>query len=188
MKICLISSFPPSGGRLNEYGYHLVHALAGDPVLSITVLADEMDTPAPELPDVEVIRCWRFNSLSSLWNLLRTIKELDPDVVWFNLVFSSFGDKPLPAFLGLCAPLLTRLTGRYAHVTLHHLMESVSLEDAKVRHPKLYQWAGAVATRILLKANAVSVLLPADRRTLLGKYKAQGVHFRPHGIFAPIPE
>jgi glycosyltransferase involved in cell wall biosynthesis len=188
MKICVISSFPPSGGRLNEYGYHLARTLASDPVLSVTVLADQMDSPAAEPADMEVVRCWRFNSLATPWRLLQTIKEFDPDVVWFNLVFSTFGDRPLPAFLGLCVPLLTRLTGRYVHVTLHHLMESVNLEEAQIKHPAAYQLAGELATRILLLANGVSVLLPAHRRTLLDKYKVQNVQFRPHGIFAAIPE
>src|SRR5207248_1332127 len=128
----------------------------------------------------DVQRCWRFNSLASGPRLLRALRELKPDVVWFNLVFSSFGDHPLPAFAGLCLPTLTRLAGCYTHVTLHHLMESVDLGDAKIAHAGLYRAAGAVATRMLLMANGVSVLLPAYRKTLMEKYRASNVHFRPH--------
>ena len=43
MKICLISAFPPSKMVLNEYGYHVAQELQDDPLVSLTVLADEME-------------------------------------------------------------------------------------------------------------------------------------------------
>ncbi len=188
MKICLVTSFPPSQQRLNEYGYHLARELQRDPYLSLTVLADRLEDPAAELPDFDVERCWSFNSMRSVFSLLKNLRQHDPDVVWFNLVFSSFGDRPLPAFLGLCLPALCRLLGFYTHITLHHLMEDRMLEDAGVRWQRLYSLAGWIATRILLLANAVSVLLPVYRRTLLGRYRGSNVHLRAHGVFSPSPE
>ena len=41
MKICLITSFPPSRDALNEYGFHLAGELKRIPGLSLTILADE---------------------------------------------------------------------------------------------------------------------------------------------------
>ncbi len=188
MKICLVTSFPPSQERLNEYGYHLARELQRDPYLSVTVLADRLEKPADELPDFDVERCWSFNSLATVFHLLKGLREHRPDVVWFNLVFSSFGDRPVPAFLGLCIPALCRLLGFYTHITLHHLMEEDMLKDAGVRWQRLYSLAGWIATRILLLANAVSVLLPVYRRTLLGRYRGRNVHLRAHGVFSPSPE
>lgn len=188
MKICLVTSFPPSQERLNEYGYHLARELQRDPYLSLTVVADRLEGPAEELPGFEVERCWSFNSLRSVYCVLKALREHDPDVVWFNLVFSSFGDRPIPAFLGLCIPALCRLLGYYTHITLHHLMEDNMLEDAGVRWQRLYSVAGWLATRILLLANAVSVLLPVYRRTLIGRYRGSNVHLRAHGVFSPAPE
>jgi glycosyltransferase involved in cell wall biosynthesis len=52
----------------------------------------------------------------------------------------------------------------------------------------VYRWAGAVATRTLLMANSISVLLPAYRRTLMEKYRGENVHFRAHGILGARPE
>ena len=43
MKICLVSAFPPSRRGLNEYGFHIARELQRDPLLSLTVLADELD-------------------------------------------------------------------------------------------------------------------------------------------------
>jgi len=85
-------------------------------------------------------------------------------------------------------PLLARLSGRYTHVTLHHLMDTVELKDAGVRHEGLYRFAGAAATRMLLLSNSVSVLMPGYRKILNDKYGRDNVHLRAHGILARRPE
>jgi glycosyltransferase involved in cell wall biosynthesis len=188
MKICLVTAFPPSRRGLNEYGYHIARELQRDPLLSVTVLADELETPEPELDDFDVQRVWRFDSLSNPSRLRKALREAKPDVVWFNLLFSTFGNRPLAAFSGLTIPVLTRLNGTYTHVTLHHLMENIDLSHANVRFPRAYRAAGNVATRMLLAANSISVLLPAYRRTLIKKYGGENVHFRAHGIMSARPE
>ena len=159
MKICLVTAFPPSRRGLNEYGFHIARELRRDPVLSLTILADELEGEAEELSDYDVVRCWRFDSLSNPVRLLNVLNDIKPDVVWFNLLFSTFGNQPVPAFFGLMQPVLSRLSGRYTHVTLHHLMDNINLADSGVRFPRLYQVAGSAATRMLLMANSISVLL-----------------------------
>ncbi|HZR30320.1 MAG TPA: glycosyltransferase [Terriglobales bacterium] len=188
MKICLISTFPPSRQGLSEYGYHIARELRQNPLTSITILADELTTPEPELEDFSVIRCWSFNSLRNPARLLRYIHTLKPDVVWFNLGFATFGDKPLQTFAGICIPLLTRLNGFYTHVTLHQVVDYVDLKAAGIRYPRLYRAAGYIATRLLLMSNSISVLLPAYRRTLRDRYRGKNIHVRPHGIFSNCPE
>jgi glycosyltransferase involved in cell wall biosynthesis len=188
MKICLITAFPPSRRGLNEYGFHLARELRRDPLLSLTILADELETPAEELPDYDVIRCWRFDGMSNPARLTKAIHDIKPDVVWFNLLFSTFGNKPVPAFLGLGQPAISRLTGHYTHVTLHHLMDNINLADSGIRFPRLYRAAGSIATRMLLMSNSISVLLPVYRRTLIEKYRGDNVHFRAHGILGGCPE
>ena len=190
MKICLITAFPPSKVVLNEYGYHVARELQADPLVSLTILADELQEPLPELPEFNVERCWVMNRLSNHGRILKAIREIRPDVVWFNLVFSSFGTKesPLAAFSGLTLPATTRMAGYYTHVTLHHLMDHIDLEDAGVRHKRLFRLAGNAATRMILMANSVSVLLPAYRRTLIDKYRGENIHFRAHGILGARPE
>ncbi len=136
MKICLVSAFPPSRRGLNEYGFHIARELQRDPLLSLTVLADELDGPVEELSDYDVVRCWRFDSIANPARLLKAIHDIKPDVVWFNLLFSTFGNNPVAAFSGLTQPVLSRLSGRYTHVTLHHLMDNISLVDSGVRFPR----------------------------------------------------
>jgi len=188
MKICLVTSFPPSRDALNEYGYHIACELRRIPGISLTVLADEYSPAQPELEDFRVVRCWKFNRLANVWRLLKAIRRERPDVVWFNLGFASFGGKPLPAFAGIATPSLARLTGSYTHVTLHQLMETVDLNDAGIRFPLLYKVGGFLATQLVLCANSVSVMLPAYRNVLQEKYGRGAVYVRRHGIFSSRPE
>jgi len=142
MKICLVTAFPPSRQGLNEYGFHIARELSQYPGLSLNILSDDLPTPEPELPGYNVTRCWAFDSLRNPVRLLRAIGRMRPDVVWFNLGFASFGGSPLPAFVGLAIPALTRISGYYTHVTLHQLVETVDLTDAGVKSQTLYKVAG----------------------------------------------
>jgi len=110
-------------------------------------------------------------------------------VVWFNLVFSTFAtpDHPAAAFAGLCVPALARGLGCYAHVTLHHILEHVDFAGAGVRQDRIFRLGSELATRALLRANSVSVLLSAYQRTLFEKYSAQNILLGTHGVFASRP-
>ena len=204
MKICLVATFPPSGRQLNEYAFHIARELQRHPHVELTILADELDdygfaTDAngeslkadqqPELPGYNVIRCWKFGSITTPVRLLNTIRRLKPDVVWFNLVFSSFAtpENPIAAFAGLSTPALSRACGFYTHITLHHVIESVDFAAAGVRWEKLFRMGTDVTTRALLKANSVSVLLPGYRKILVTKYAVQNVLLGRHGTFASTP-
>src|SRR5579859_3371191 len=167
MKICLVCTFPPSGRQLNEYAYHIAKELQCIPGVELTILADELTNYAfatdeqgrpletcmqPELPGFNVIRCWKFGAPSNPLRLLRTIKLIKPDVVWYNLVFSTFAtpDMPLAAFIGLSAPALTRAAGYYTHITLHHILEHVDFAAAGVQSGRLFRMCAKVATKVLL--------------------------------------
>jgi glycosyltransferase involved in cell wall biosynthesis len=188
MKICLVTAFPPSRQALNEYGFHVARELSQTDGLSLTVLGDDIAPDEEELPGYSVIRCWSFNSLRNPVRLLRTIRQVQPDVVWFNLGFASFGGKPLPAFFGVALPAMVRAVGFYTHVTLHQLMETVDLKDAGVRFRHIYTAAGYAATQLLLFANSISVLMPAYRSIIRKKYGRGAVYVRNHGILSGKPE
>jgi glycosyltransferase involved in cell wall biosynthesis len=204
MKICLVATFPPSGRQLNEYAFHIARELQRNPDIDLTILADELtdyefatdadgnslhSPQQSELPGFNVIRCWKFGSMGNPLRLLNVIRGLKPDVVWFNLVFSSFAtpENPFAAFAGLTAPALTRASGFYTHITLHHIIEHVDFAAAGVRRERLLRMGTKVATRALLKAHSVSVLLPSYQRTLNTRYSARNVLLGTHGTFATVP-
>jgi glycosyltransferase involved in cell wall biosynthesis len=204
MKICLVTTFPPSGRQLNEYGFHIARELQHNPLVDLTILADKLteyawatdqngkplsSAPQQEIPGFHVVRCWQSGSLSTPVSLLRTVRAVRPDVVWFNLVYSTFAtqEHPVAAFTGLCAPALTRAMGYYTHVTLHHILEHVDFAGAGVRREGVFRRGSEFATRTLLKANSVSVLLSSYKQTLMAKYAAQNVLLGTHGTFANCP-
>ena len=204
MKICLVATFPPSGRQLNEYAYYLARELRNCPGVELYILADELNAcefatdehgnpiradQQPELPGFNVTRCWKFGSLSTPARLLKAIRSIKPDVVWFNLVFSSFAtpDNPVAAFAGLSTPALVRAAGIYTHITLHHILEHVDFAAAGIRRERLFRIGTDLVTRALLCANSVSVLLPHYHRTLRSKYGAQNVLLGTHGTFSAAP-
>jgi len=204
MKICLVTAFPPSGRQLNEYGFHLARELRRNPMVNLVILGDKLTKydwatdkdgnplspdQQQELSGFHVIRCWESNSLAVTKNIARVVREQRPDVVWFNLVYSSFAtpEHPVAAFAGLCAPALIRAMGYFTHVTLHHILEHVDFAGAGVKRERLFRLGSELATRALLRANSVSVLLSGYRRTLMAKYAAENVLLGTHGTFATCP-
>src|ERR1700751_2270945 len=177
MKVCLVTAFPPSTERINEDRFHLAKELKRRDLISLTVLGDKFADSVEELPGFDVDRCWKFNSITIPFTILRAVRRHKPDVVWFNLVFSSFGDKPIPAFLGICTALLLRICGFYTHITLHHVIEALDLSKG-TRFPFLYRAFGALATKLMLWSGLLTVLLPSYRKVLLENYKGQYVHLR----------
>lgn len=203
MRICLVAAFPPSGRQLNEYAFYIAKELQRHRNIELTILADELTSydfatdengkkiaahELPELPGFNVIRCWKFGSMSNPARLVNTIRKLNPDFVWYHLVFSTFAtaNEPVTAFAGLVAPALTRAAGFYTHVTLHHIIEHVDFAGTGVRRERLFRIGAEMATKTLLRANSVSVLLPGYYQTLLNKYGARNVLLGTHGTFAPV--
>jgi glycosyltransferase involved in cell wall biosynthesis len=207
IRICLVAAFPPSKGPLNEYSYHIAREILRHEDVELIILADEVcertiltcvqnNAEAPQedanLPNVKIIRCWKVGSLANPSRILKIVRALNPDVVWFNLVFSSFGTprNPIAAFLGLSVPAITRAAGFYTHITLHHIIEHLDFKTAataSVRREKLLRKGTDVATWALLKANSVSVLLSDYRRTLIKKYDARNIVVGTHGTFTTVP-
>lgn len=204
MRICLVTAFPPSGRQLNEYAFHIARELQRDTRIELFILSDELtqyefatdehgkplgDEKKGELPGFRVVRCWKFNNLRNPLTILKAVRDIKPDVVWFNLVFSSFAtpEFPVAAFAGLCTPMLARAFGFYTHVTLHHILEHVDFASAGVKRERLFRFSSGLATRALLGANSVTVLLSEYQRTLVKKYSARNVLLGSHGIFASCP-
>jgi len=184
IRVALVTSFPPSRGDLNEYGYHLACALRDNPQVDLTILADHNDLQE-ESADFRIDRCWRFDSVFNLVHLVAAIRKCNPDVVWFNIGFSTFARSPVAAFLAIAVPAMARMLGYYTHVTLHTVFERINLKDAGIRFPGLYRIAGRVATRLLLLSGDVSVLLPSFQSEIVSNYgvSPDQVQARPHGTF-----
>ena len=115
MKLALITAYPPSKVTLNEYGYHLAKQFAQKPEVDELVLITD-HTKEPKQIDFNTDNCkvtvkesWNFNSYKNVYSIYKNVVKQKPDAILFNLQFMKFGDKKIPAALGLLLPLFFRL-------------------------------------------------------------------------------
>jgi glycosyltransferase involved in cell wall biosynthesis len=196
MHIAMVTTHPPSKGSLNEYGYHFVRflRLKADTISELTLLVDELPggqdyvlETAPGSVPVKVVPCWKFGAMDNALRIRKAVREAHPDVVLFNLQFATFGDKKIPATLGLLAPWLLKRSGFKVAILLHNIMETVNLKSAGFGGNPLIEAVirlfGNIITRFLLAVDMVAVTIPKYVEILEGKYGAKNVMLAPHGSF-----
>lgn len=205
MRIVLITTYPPSEGTLNEYAYHFVKALRQKPeVDEVILLTDELPTGriyTPEadtnvgLAPLKIIPCWQFDAWNNALRISRKVRNLNPDIVMFNIQFATFGRRKAAATFGMMTPLLLKLLGVPTIVLLHNIMETVDLKSAGFGSnwfmEAVIRLFGAVITYLLLMADRVAVTLPKYAEILAEKYNAKNVILTPHGSFednAQLPD
>ena len=196
MRIAIVTAHPPSRSSLNEYAYHFVRFLKTkvEHVEEIVLLLDELpegQTYPSEQNQAEVpvrnVPCWNFNALDNALRIRRAVRAANPDIVLFNIQFASFGDRKIPATLGLLTPWLLKMDRRNVVVLLHNIMETVNLKSAGFGSNPLVETVirtfGNVVTRFILAADWVAVTIPKYVEILEGKYGAKNVLLAPHGSF-----
>lgn len=191
IRLALVSAFPPGRQSLNEYGFHLAREFAArDDVSELVIVADKLTAPAPELdlsPKVRVLRVWDFNSVTAGPAILRTLRREGVDAAIWNVQTASFGDREVPAALGLVAPALGRLLGCPSGVIAHNIVAGIDLDNTQLKGQRLRQAVvragGAVVTRAMLGATYMTVTVKSYLDTLNTAYPKAEVHHIPHGTF-----
>jgi glycosyltransferase involved in cell wall biosynthesis len=192
MKIAVVTAFPPSKVTLNEYGYHLVKNFVKKDAISSLVIICDKTNEAKQLDfdkseKVIINECWRFNSYWNFFTIIKAVFKEKPDAILFNLQFVKFGDKKIPAALGLMIPMFLKFFGFKTIVLLHNILEQVDLENAGFTSNKLaqkiYNFIGTTLTRCMLKANFLAVTINKYVGVLNKKYKTNNVVLIPHGSF-----
>ena len=197
MKLAIITAYPPSKVTLNEYAYHLVKSFRKKQEITELVLLTDKTLDNKDIHFIEqgckitVKECWQFNSLKNIATVNKAINSVKPDLVLFNLQFMKFGDNKVAAALGLTLPLICRLKKIPTIVLLHNILEQVDLNNAGFTSNKLlqkvYNFIGTSLTKLILKADLVSVTMDKYVTTLKEKYNVDNVKMIPHGTFE-IPE
>jgi glycosyltransferase involved in cell wall biosynthesis len=198
MKIAIVTAFPPSKVTLTEYGYHLVkHFAQKDEISEIVLITDH--TEEDKQLDFETNNCkitvrdsWNFNSYKNVFSIYNTINKEKPDAILFNLQFMKFGDKKIPAALGLLLPMIFKMKRIPTIVLLHNILEQVDLASAGFAKnkwlQKAYNFIGTSLTKLILKADLVAVTIGKYVDVLEEKYNANNVVLIPHGAFETPPE
>lgn len=184
MKVCFISSYPPNHARLSEYANNLINALTDRPTIeTFYLIVDQSRQPqtATKNSKVNVYRVWKPDNFLSVLNIMKYIIKLRPDVVHFNVAFQSFGNNKLTNATGLSLILLSRILGFKVLVGIHTLAETADLKKYNIK-PSIINRVGIfVATKLVLSAQTVVVLVHSYIRTLTERYRHPNVIYIPHG-------
>ncbi|MBT8476699.1 MAG: glycosyltransferase, partial [Alphaproteobacteria bacterium] len=191
LKLALVSAFPPGRQSLNEYGLHLAREMAARADVSeVVVLADRLVEAAPELslgPKIRVVRCWSFNSVCAGASILTALKPEGVDAAIWNVQTATFGDREVPAALGLMAPAAARVLGTPSGVIAHNILAGIDLDSTQLKGQRIRQAviraAGSVVTRAMLAATYTTVTLRSYADHLGTAFPKAEVHLVPHGTF-----
>jgi glycosyltransferase involved in cell wall biosynthesis len=163
MHLVIVSPFPPSITGIGQYGYHLTRALANSGLFSrLTVLAGASPAQDGEHPNhlglAEIDYCWQPDSLQARRTILSRVKQLNPDLIWFNLGASIFGRSPLSNVSGLLTPM--NVSRRFPTVvTLHELVELADLRALNAPGGLLAPLGARLLTRIATHADVICMTM-----------------------------
>ena len=163
MHLVVVSPFPPAITGIGQYGYHLTRALAHSGLFSrLTVLAGASLAPQQAHPNhlgmTELEYCWQPGSLTARRAILSRMKQLDPDLIWFNLGASIFGKSPLSNLSGLLTPMSA--ARRYPTVvTLHEVVELADLRALNAPGGPLAPLGARLLTHIATQADVICLTL-----------------------------
>tara|TARA_R110000765_G_scaffold71432_1_gene138606 strand:+ start:901 stop:2130 length:1230 start_codon:yes stop_codon:yes gene_type:complete len=198
MRLAIVTAYPPSKVTLTEYGYHLVkHFRLQQDVTEIILITDITEGQKDlafneEGCKITVKECWNFNDYSNFVKINNVITETKPDAILFNLQFLKFGDKKIPAALGLLLPYMCKLKGIPTISLLHNILEQVDLENAgftsNIFLKKAYNIIGSTLTKFVLASDIVAVTISKYKTILENKYNSRNVALIPHGAFETPPE
>ena len=162
MHLVIVSPYPPAITGIGQYGYHISRTLADSRAFShITLLTGQatnggaFDAPA----GVRVERVWRPNRADAGARVIARLRQLQPEVVWFNLGATVFGHSAPANISGLLGPAVTRRLGIPSVLTMHEMPELADLRLLRAPGGPLGTLAARWVTWALTRADIVCVTL-----------------------------
>jgi len=162
MHLTIVSPFPPAITGIGQYGYHVTRALARSGYFSrITVLAGSQvhGTSPNHLGLTEVEYCWTPGQANARQVILSRVKQLNPDLVWFNFGASIFGKSPWLNLSGLLLPTLVQKMGYPTVLTLHELVELADLRALNSPGGPFAAWGARLLTSMATRADMVCLTM-----------------------------
>jgi len=162
MHLAIVSPFPPTITGIGQYGYHMTRALAGSRAFShISVLTGQsgqsQGAACPARVNVE--RIWRMDRLDAGWRIAARLWQLKPDLVWFNLGTTAFGNSTLANISGLLSPGMVRGLGIPSVLTMHEMVELANLRLLRAPGGPLSALGARWVTCALTQADVVCLTL-----------------------------
>ncbi len=169
MHLTIVSPYPPTTTGIGQYGYYMSQSLADSAAFDrITVLTghvhsqntvDTQQTTSGKT-NVHIERTWSdCQPANTGWRVAARIRQLNPNVVWFNLGATSFGQSVVSNISGLLAPALVRRMGFPTVVTMHEMAELADLSQLRAPGGPFRRIGAHWVTRALTRADVVCVTL-----------------------------
>ena len=162
MHLAVVSPFPPAITGIGQYGFHTSRSLSDSHAfdrISILAGASNGSSPSFDIPDLEVEYPWQLDHADSGKNIIATLKQKKPDVVWFNLGVSAFGKSPLANLSGFSAVDRAKKLGIPTVVTLHEVVELSDLNALQAPGGIFAKMGARLITRMALQADVICLTL-----------------------------
>ena len=162
MHLAMVSPFPPTLTGISQYGYYNSRSLVQTESFErISVLTNSAVFPAKGdiARQICLEQAWRPQDLRTAGKILRRLRSLSPDVVWFNLGASIFGSSILANLAGFFIPGMVRAMGYPTVVTLHELIELADLPALNAPGGSFARFGAGLLTRLAAQADVVCLTL-----------------------------
>jgi len=129
MRLAIVTPYPPRITGIGQYGYHISRLLARSGVFSqVTVLTGHDSVARVDIPEtIRIEHSWEPDRWQIGSMIPRSLRRIQPDLVWFNLGVSVFGSRPLANLSGFLSILQVKRSGIPIVVTLHEMPELLDL-------------------------------------------------------------
>jgi glycosyltransferase involved in cell wall biosynthesis len=162
MHLAIVSPFPPTITGIGQYGYHITRGFANSGSFSrITVLAGSTingDHPN-HLGPTKIEYCWVPGQTNARQAILSRVKELKPDLIWFNLRMGMFGESPWLSLPNLITPMVTKWMGYPTVVTFHEMIELYDFRVLKAPGGMFAPLGANLMTNIVTQADVVCLTM-----------------------------
>lgn len=188
IKIVALTTFPPSTSPLSSFGYHaMLRFLEDEHVSQIFVLSDHTQDDSFTHPKIIFDFCWHYNSLFNPIRVVNSILKIRPDLVWINLQYTSFGNKAIPAFLGLMIPSIIKLLGYPTIIVLHNFLEAADIDKMGISVSKFKKYpmfiGDKIAMRSIMTADRIFTMVEDYYKLLNEKYPRASLELIKHDLY-----
>lgn len=185
--LAIVTPFPPVSSSIGQYGYYLSNALARTGRFAQITLLAQISSDAQQadskLP-FRIERLWHLNRFDACLKISNRLKQLKPDLIWYNLGISVFGQSLLSNVAGLLSPAISKIAGIPTVITLHELIAQADLRTLHVPGRQLTRWgATSLIHYICTQADLVCVTLRRHAEYLSQNNSNMQVMHIPHGTF-----
>lgn len=162
MKLAIVSPYPPLITGISQYGYHISRILADSGLFSdVTVLAGSPEAgPARrESKSMSVEYTWQPEKLNAGLAIQARLRQLKPDLVWYNLGATIFGRSPLANLASFVSLGLGQERQTPAVVTLHELVQLADLRAINAPSSRLVRFGASLLTNAAIHADVLCLTL-----------------------------